>query len=213
MSIEPPAPQTGSVRISAAIAPLLKGLLLVTVLMAAVALVRASGLIDLDEAWIDAHIRDQGLAGHGLYLAVATVAICVAVPRAAVSFLGGYAFGGMTGTGLAWAATVLACILTAGGARLFARGLVSRRLGPRLQRLDGVLSARPFTTPMVMHLIPVGSNAVYNLIGGVSGARLLPFVAGSAIGYVPQTVLGALAGAGIHLDAGTSLAFLQNMLN
>ena len=212
MTLDPaPFPPPGGPRLRAAGTSLLKTLLLLAVLVGAVILARQSGLIDLDETWIDSHIRGQGLTGYIVYLAVATAAICFAVPRAALSFLGGYAFGGITGSGLALGATVLACILTTGGARLFARDFVSRRLGPRLQKLDGVLTSHPFSTPMVLHLIPVGSNAVYNLIGGVSGARLVPFVAGSAVGYVPQTLLGALAGAGIHLDTGSALAFLQNM--
>lgn len=206
LPVETPAPRAAAGSILRSLLPLV-GLLIVAVL------IRLTGVIDLDEAWIDAHIRGQGLIGQGLYLAVATAAVCFAVPRAAVSFLGGYAFGAASGTGLAWAASVLACAITVIGARRFGRELVSRRFGPRLRRMDGLLSRRPFVSGLLIHLQPAGSALVFNMIGGVSGACPTRFVAGSALAYVPQTVLGALLGAGIQMDAGTALAWLRNMFN
>jgi uncharacterized membrane protein YdjX (TVP38/TMEM64 family) len=46
----------------------------------------------------------------------------------------------------------------------------------------------------------VGSNLVTTLVAGVSSARALPFIIGSALGYIPQTVVFALAGSGVNLD-------------
>ena len=46
----------------------------------------------------------------------------------------------------------------------------------------------------------MGSNLVTNLAAGVSGVRALPFIAGSGLGFIPQTVIFALLGSGIHLD-------------
>jgi uncharacterized membrane protein YdjX (TVP38/TMEM64 family) len=168
-------------------------------LVAAGLLLHRSGLLAIDQGWVDQHVRGQGAAGQGLFVAAATAALCLAVPRQAVSFLGGYAFGPMGGSALAWAATVLACILTAGAARLLGREWVSRRLGPKLQRLDALVSRHPFVSAVIMRLVPAGSNVAFSLAGGVSGARLLPFIAGSALGYVPQTVVFACAGAGVAI--------------
>lgn len=192
---------------SAATAPapaaraVLKGLLLIATLVAAAWLVEASGLSALDEHWIDARIRGHGADGELLFLAVATAAVCLAMPRQVIGFLGGYAFGVTQGTALAWAATVLACGLTFFYARLFARGLVIHRFGRRLKRMDAVLSEHPFTTTLLIRLLPAGNNLATNLIGGVSSVRPLPFVAGSAVGYLPQTLIFALLGSGVRIDA------------
>jgi uncharacterized membrane protein YdjX (TVP38/TMEM64 family) len=41
---------------------------------------------------------------------------------------------------------------------------------------------------------------VTNLAAGVSSVAALPFIAGSAAGYVPQTVIFALVGTGVQVD-------------
>jgi uncharacterized membrane protein YdjX (TVP38/TMEM64 family) len=69
-----------------------------------------------------------------------------------------------------------------------------------VRRLDDFLHDHPFSMALLIRLLPVGSNVVTNLAAGVSGIRAAPFVAGSVIGYVPQTVIFALLGSGIHLD-------------
>lgn len=186
--------------------PLLKGLLLIATLVAAAWLLESAGLTGLDEAWIDSRIRGHGAGGEVLFLAVATAAVCLAVPRQAISFLGGYAFGVIEGSLLAWAGTVLACGVSFTYARLFARGLVAHRFGPRLRRMDAVLADHPFTTTLLIRLLPAGNNLATNLLAGVSSVRPLPFVAGSAAGYVPQTVIFALLGSGVRVDAEVQIA-------
>lgn len=179
----------------------LKGLVLIATLTAAAWGIEAAGLLSLNEAWIDTHIRDHGLDGELLYLAVATAAVCLAAPRQVVSFLGGYAFGVALGTGLAWLATVLGCIMTFLYARLFARELVAHRFGRRLQRMDAFLSDHPFSTTLLIRLLPAGNNLATNLIAGVSSVRAGPFFGGSTLGYLPQTLIFALLGSGVRIDA------------
>lgn len=178
-----------------------KGLVLIATLTAAAWGIEAAGLLSLNEAWIDSHIRGNGLTGELLYLAVGTAAVCLAAPRQVVSFLGGYAFGVGLGTGLAWLATVLGCVLTFFYARLFARGLVAHRFGRRLQRMDAFLADHPFSTTLLIRLLPAGNNLATNLIAGVASVRPLPFFAGSAVGYLPQTLIFALLGSGVRVDA------------
>jgi uncharacterized membrane protein YdjX (TVP38/TMEM64 family) len=57
-----------------------------------------------------------------------------------------------------------------------------------------------------LRLLPVGSNLATNLAAGVSGVRALPFIAGSGLGFIPQTVIFALLGSGIHLDPGLRIS-------
>jgi len=53
---------------------------------------------------------------------------------------------------------------------------------------------------LLIRFLPFGSNLVTNLAAGVSRVPAFPFFAGSAIGYLPQTVVFALLGSGVAVD-------------
>jgi len=155
----------------------------------------------LSERWIDREVRGQGIEGELLFLAVAGVATAVALPRHVVSFLGGYAFGLGLGTLLAAAGTAIGCVLTFFYARVIGRPLVSARLGARVQRVEDFLAAHPFWMTVLIRLLPVGNNFATNLAAGVSRVPAGAFFLGSLLGYLPQTVVFALAGSGVDLGA------------
>lgn len=158
------------------------------------------GLSHLDEGWIDAHIRGQGLAGSLLFIALGAAATGVGFPRQVIAFLGGYAFGLAWGVSLALWATVLGCIGAFYYARFFARDLLAQRFAARLGRFDAFLGQHPLSMTLVIRLLPVGSNALTNLLAGLTRIPALPFFAGSGLGYIPQTLIFALAGSGVHFD-------------
>ena len=132
--------------------------------------------------------------------------VAVGVPRQAVAFAGGYAFGATQGGALSLAAQVLGCVADFWWARLVARDWARRRLRGRLARADRFLAARPFAATLTLRLLPVGNNLALNLAAGVSGLRAWPFLAASVLGYVPQTAVFALAGSGVHVDRSVQLA-------
>lgn len=156
----------------------------------------------LTQDWVDREVRDRGLSGELLFLAVGGIATAVAVPRHLVSFLGGYAFGVGGGTLLALLATELGCILTFFYARLVGRPLVAQRFGARVRRIDDFLSANPLSMTLLIRLLPVGNNFATSLAAGVARVPAVPFLAGSLVGYSPQTLVFALAGSGIEAGAG-----------
>lgn len=184
-----------------ALKPYLKGLALIASLVAIAYLVQASGLYGLlDEAWVDREIRGRGLAGELLFLGVGAALTAVGFPRQAVAFFGGYAFGLGLGTGLAVTAAAGGCLLAFGYARLLGRAALRARFPERIRRLDAFLRDNTFSTTVLIRLLPVGSNLVTNLAAGVSGVRPGPFVAGSALGYLPQTAIFALLGSGLKIE-------------
>jgi uncharacterized membrane protein YdjX (TVP38/TMEM64 family) len=117
-----------------------------------------------------------------------------------VSFLGGYAFGFLVGTLLALAATALGCVIAFGYARLLGRAMVRKRFSARIQRIDAFLHENPFSMSLLIRLLPAGSNLLTNLAAGVSSVSAAPFIAGSTLGFIPQTMIFALAGSGVSLD-------------
>jgi len=181
--------------------PYFKGLALIAMLVALGYAVKALGLHGmLNESWIDEQVRDQGLRGDALFLVAASIATAAGFPRQAVSFLAGYGFGLGVGMTLALGGTVLGCVLAFYVSRFLGREAIVALFPDRIRRLDAFLHDHPFSMALLVRLMPVGSNIVTNLAAGVSGVRALPFFAGSAIGYIPQTVIFALLGSGIHLD-------------
>jgi uncharacterized membrane protein YdjX (TVP38/TMEM64 family) len=155
----------------------------------------------LSKDWIDTSVRGKGTGGEALFLCVAGLATALALPRHLVSFLGGYAFGVGLGTLLALAGTALGCLLTFFYARVIGRPLVSARLGARVQRIEDFLAAHPFWMTVLIRLLPVGNNFATNLAAGVSRVPALAFFLGSLLGYIPQTLVFALAGSGVDVGA------------
>ncbi len=160
----------------------------------------------LDEQWIDRTVRGQGLRGEIIFVAMAALAMAVGLPRQVFAFLGGYAFGFVSGTLLALLATLFGCMLSFYYARGLARDLMKRRFARRIAQVDAFLGQRPFNMTLVIRLLPVGSNLLTNLVAGVSHTAALPFFAGSVLGFLPQTLIFALAGSGVTVDPSLRLS-------
>ncbi|MBI2754362.1 MAG: TVP38/TMEM64 family protein [Betaproteobacteria bacterium] len=187
---------------------LLSGLALLATLVVIGYALQSGVLGDLlSEAWIDRSVRGKGIPGELLYLCVAGLATALALPRHIVSFLGGYAFGVGLGTLLALAGTEIGCVLSFFYARAIGRPLVSARLGARVQRVEDFLATHPFWMTVLVRLLPVGNNFATNLAAGVSRVPAVPFLLGSLAGYLPQTLVFALAGSGVELGAASRVGF------
>ena len=180
---------------------ILRGLAVLLSLAAIGFLVQWSGLGDmLDQGWVDREIRGKGLNGELLFLGIGILATAVGFPRQVISFMGGYAFGFLQGTLLGLLATLLGCVATFVYARLFGRALLAQRLGGRIARVDAFVRDNPFTMTLLIRLLPVGSNVATSLAAGLSSVAALPFLLGSAAGFIPQTAVFALVGSGVSVD-------------
>ena len=179
----------------------LKGLLMLAILAGLGLGLRAAGLDQsLNENWIDAHIRSQGMYGWGLFLLAAGLFTAVGLPRQIISFLAGYAYGFMGGTLAGTLATGLGCALAFFFSRFMGRRYVTRRFAGKIGRVDAFLRDNPFSMTLIIRFMPVGSNVLTNLLAGVSSVGALPFLAGSTLGFIPQTLIFALLGSGFKVD-------------
>lgn len=194
---------------------LLKLAVLAAGLVAAGVVLREFGAL-LGTAWADRWLKGQGLAGEALLVGFGAALTAVGVPRQVVAFLGGYAYGAVLGTALAVLATVLGAAASFGGAHWVARDWAQRRLdgryGRRLRGLRDALAASPFGATLALRLLPLGSNIGLNLLAGMMGVRLLPYLAASALGYLPQTLVFALLGKGVRVDGAWQMALAGALL-
>lgn len=188
---------------------LLRAILLAAGLAAAGWMLRVIGVAPGTEL-ADRYLGGGGLAAEALFIAAGSIATAIGVPRQAVAFVGGYAFGAVAGSALALAAQVLGAAASFGWARIVARDWAERRMsgrfGPRLRPLRDAMAENPFGATVALRLLPIGNNLALNLLAGMAGIAAVPFLAGSALGFVPQTVVFALLGKGIRVDGAWQMA-------
>lgn len=186
---------------------ILKGLTLIVSLAMLGYLFHSSDLGgSINEAWIDARVRDNGLQGFLLFLMMGGLFTAIGLPRQIIAFLAGYAFGIALGTLFGALAALLGCILTFTYARFIGQELLQTRLRGRAERFDRFVQHHPFSMTLLLRLLPVGSNLVINLAAGISSIRAQPFFAGSFVGYLPQTLVFALVGSGVRVDPALNLS-------
>lgn len=180
---------------------ILRGLLLIASFVAIGLLLKESEFgAALNSDWVDADIRGHGASGVLIFIGIGAVATAIGLPRQMIAFLGGYAFGFIAGTALSLLATVIGCITSFYYARFLGRNFVQGRFPGRAKRVDEFLSGNPFSMTLLIRLLPAGSNLITNLVVGVSSVSALTFFAGSALGYIPQMMVFALAGSGVTLE-------------
>ena len=180
---------------------ILRGIGLIILLSVLGFAVQSGGLGGVfNQDWVDENVRGAGVKGNFTFILGAGLFIAVGLPRQIVSFLGGYAFGLLPGTGLTLVATALGCVISFTFARFLGRELVSDSLTAKLRNASGFLEHNSFAMALLIRLLPLGSNLVTNLAAGISSVSATGFLAGSVLGYIPQTVIFALLGSGINLD-------------
>ncbi|WP_448553964.1 TVP38/TMEM64 family protein [Thalassotalea montiporae] len=125
------------------------------------------------------------------------------LPRQVAALSTGMLFGAKAGFLVATAATISGCMLTFLASRyLFARW-VYQRFPHKSSVIHRFLSINTFTKALIIRILPLGSNFITNIVAGATKIPFAPYVAGSALGFIPQMVIFSLAGAGIKLAAET----------
>jgi len=150
-------------------------------------------------AWINLHIKHQGLRGVIYFIIVISFATACGFPRQLAALLGGYAFGASLGVLLATLTTTAGCILSFYFSRLLARRFISDKYATKIINIDQFLGHKTFTKTIIIRLLPLGSNLITNLVAGASHVKARYFIGGSCLGYVPQMIIFSLIGSGVEV--------------
>jgi uncharacterized membrane protein YdjX (TVP38/TMEM64 family) len=94
-------------------------------------------------------------------------------------------------------------------ARFLGKGLLRARLGKRAGRFEAFIHGHPFSMTVLVRLLPVGNNFLTNLAAGISSVRPGPFFSGTFLGYLPQMLVFALVGSGVHIAPATKLTLAE----
>ncbi len=140
-------------------------------------------------------LDDAGGAGWAALVGTVGLVLMAPVPRTAVSVLLGVVAGFVPGLVVALSGAMIAAVLSFGLSRWLGRGAVTLVGGPRLDRLDRLVVDRGFVAVLVGRLLPVVPFVVLSYGTGLTGMRLLPYAAATALGLIPSTVVQVGVGA------------------
>ncbi|QOL26195.1 VTT domain-containing protein [Thalassotalea sp. LPB0316] len=135
-----------------------------------------------------------------------SLALTLGLPRQFAAIACGYILGQWHGMLVGLVAATTACFFTAILARTLFANVVTKKFAKQQQAIYQFLSVNEFTKALIIRLLPVGSNFLTNVIAGSCRIKLTPFVAGSALGFIPQMLVFSLVGAGVKLSSGAHLA-------
>jgi uncharacterized membrane protein YdjX (TVP38/TMEM64 family) len=125
------------------------------------------------------------LAVGGLFV----IASLLLIPVTALTVATGLCLGPWLGMPVAWLSSIVAAAIGHLAGRLLWRDTVRRLAGRRLNALSRRLSRRGVLSTALIRIVPVAPFMIVNLVAGASHLRARDFVAGSAIGMLPGTVL------------------------
>ncbi len=178
-------------------------LLLLAALSAAMMALGVPDALTLDSLRDNRETLQRFVAAHGAVAAVSyvvayAVVVALSLPGATLMTLaGGFLFGVGLGGALGVLSATLGASLLFVVARSAAGGLLSRRAGPFLRRMEEGFQADAFHYLLSLRLMPVFPFWAVNLVAAVLGMPAGRFVVATAVGIVPGTFVFAAFGAGL----------------
>ena len=178
-------------------------LVAVVALAAAVTWAAGRGSLSLEalirhRSVIDAIVHDHAAAAVLAYIGIYIVTVSLSVPGATfLTLTGGFLFGLWLGA----AASAIGATIGATVIFLVARTALGRPLlacaGPRASELARGFRADAFSYLLFLRLVPAFPFFLVNLVPAFAGVRLGPFVAATALGVIPASIVYSLAGTGL----------------
>ena len=140
--------------------------------------------VPLLRAWVDSH----GALGALVYLLVYVVVVMLPLPAAAMSVVGGLAFG-WWGYPLAMLGSVLGSIPPYLIGRHLLRGPLMRRFaGPRMRAADRAIGRNALIFVALMRLTPILPFTAQNWLLGLTAVHPTPYLVATVAGLAPGTL-------------------------
>lgn len=151
-----------------------------------------------DKNWLLDYINQNGVFGNLVIIFSSMIFIAIGGPKQVIALLLGYLYYIYLGVFFTLVVCVISAALNYTVACFLLTNTLFRRFPKRMQKFNAFASRSPFLKILLLRLFPVGNNVVTNVLSGCVRVPLVPFFTASLIGYLPQTIIFALAGAGIQ---------------
>ena len=165
-------------------------------------------LTKLGHIWLP----DNNLVALVTFIGGGSLLTVIGLPRQNLSMVAGYFFGIWSGVLYTLLAVILASAVLYELGHGVARPWVLKRFPAQVSRVDTLANERLFARVLALRLFPIGSNLVMSLSAGVASAHRTTFMTASFIGFIPQTVVFALAGNGVNTSDPIMFAFAVVLL-
>lgn len=131
-------------------------------------------------------IRDAGIWGPVLFVAVYAAGVCLFVPGTLLTALGGVIFGPYLGFAAVWAGATAGAAAAFWIGRSLGREMAASLIGDRLKRYDDAIARNGFATVLYLRLIYFPFTPM-NFGMGLTGVRFRDYLLGTALGIVVGT--------------------------
>lgn len=165
----------------------------VVVVFGITAVLTLSGTLSVDEIrdWVEANIRepvrDLGVFGPLLFIAVGSLLTVALFPGPVLCAIGGVIFGTAVGIPTVLATIVTGAALAFSLSRWWAHDAVERTAGARTQALRAWVGRRGFVAILLARAAPGLPYNLVNYAAGLAPVSLVAFVGATAIGAAPRT--------------------------
>ena len=164
--------------------PLLKGVLLVIFIVAAVAVVRFTPIQSyLTPAGLGRFLERTGIWGPVIFVLVYAAGVCLFVPGTLLTTLGGAIFGAYRGFLYVWAGAMLGASAAFWIGRTLGRDLAASLVGDRLKKYDEAIERNGFATVLYLRLVYFPFTPM-NFGMGLTRVRFRDYFFGTALGII-----------------------------
>ena len=173
-------------------APWIRLLLFVVVLSTAWLVARSTGIFDQLHVTrlpqLVRHARAYSWAAPA-FVCVYAIVSSLGLPATPFTLAGGALFGPWIGALVNWTGATLGATGAYFLARALGRDAIRRLLGSRVGALDALAGNHAFGTLVRLRLLPILPFNGINFGAGLAGVRPLPYIAATALGIIPGTMV------------------------
>jgi uncharacterized membrane protein YdjX (TVP38/TMEM64 family) len=164
--------------------PLLKGVILVIFLLAAIAVARFTPIKSfLTPAGVGGFLERAGLWGPVIFVLVYAAGVCLFIPGTLLTTLGGAIFGAYQGFLYVWVGAMLGASAAFWIGRTLGRDLAASLVGDRLRKYDEAIERNGFATVLYLRLVYFPFTPM-NFGMGLTRVRFLDYFFGTALGII-----------------------------
>jgi len=166
-----------------------KAVVLAAFVVAAIALVRATGAMDyLTAETLGRILAAAGLWAPAIFIAVYTVGVCLFVPGSILTGLGAVIFGPYLGFVYVWLGAMLGAAAAIYIGRTLGREFAASLIGDRLRRYDDAIERNGFATVLYLRLIYFPYTPM-NFGMGLTKVRFGDYMLGTGLGILVGTFI------------------------
>lgn len=149
----------------------------------------------IDEVYIQELADTHGLPAFFLLVGLVALTVVATFPALPVTLAIGAVFGAVTGIADAMVGACLGALLAFLLARFLGRDLIASWMGGHIVFCPACSDRVRFWVVLVSRLVPVLSFALVSYLGGLTAMRIRAFLAATAVGMLPMTVVYVVLGA------------------